>query len=149
MPGSLQILVSSFFIFGNLSCEIFFTMVSVCKARQTRLLKNANKHFLNFVGQNQQKTEMEWKVHSSLAPFPCTFLSRPFPFRWKKRIVVVFAIDAIQFVTISFVYVKNHLDSLWSVCQLMVWKSENRVAVLTARAHLLYFKPKSINLTKR
>ena len=58
MPGSLQILVSSFFIFGNLSCEIFFTMVSVCKARQAGLLKNVNKHFCNFVSQNQQKTKM-------------------------------------------------------------------------------------------
>ena len=37
-----------------------------------------------------------------------------------EKNVVVFVIDSIQFVTISFVYVKNHLDSLWSVCQLMV-----------------------------
>ena len=41
------------FVFGNLGCVIFFTVVSVCKARQARLLKNVNKHFRNFVGQNQ------------------------------------------------------------------------------------------------
>ena len=44
MPGSFQILVSLFFVFGNLGCMIFFTMVFVCKARQARLLKNVNKH---------------------------------------------------------------------------------------------------------
>ena len=57
VPGSLQILVSSFFVFGNLGCITFFKMVSVWKARQERLLKNANKHFCNFVGQDQQKTK--------------------------------------------------------------------------------------------
>jgi hypothetical protein len=46
------------FVFGDLGCVIFFTMFSVCKARQARLLKNVNKHFRNFVGQNQQKTKM-------------------------------------------------------------------------------------------
>ena len=58
MPGSLQILVSSFFVFGDLGCVIFFKMVSVCKARQARLLKSVNKHFRNFVGQTQQKMKM-------------------------------------------------------------------------------------------
>jgi len=58
MPGSLQILVSWFFVFGNVSFVIFFTMVSVCKARQARLLKNKNKHFHNFISQNQRKTKM-------------------------------------------------------------------------------------------
>ena len=48
VPGSLQILVSSFFVFGNLSCVFFFMMISVCKEKQTRLLKNVNKHFRNF-----------------------------------------------------------------------------------------------------
>ena len=52
MPGSLQILVSLFFVFGNLGCVVFFTMVSVCKARQAGLLKNVNKHFCHFDGQN-------------------------------------------------------------------------------------------------
>ena len=56
LPGSLQILVSSFLVFGDLGCVIFFTMISVCKARQPRLLKNANKHFRNFIGQIQRKT---------------------------------------------------------------------------------------------
>ena len=65
MPGSLPILVSSIFVFGTLSCVIFFTMVSVSKARQTRLLKNANKHFRNFVGQDQQKTKSENGMKSS------------------------------------------------------------------------------------
>ena len=60
MPGSLQILVSSFFVFVNLGCVIFFTMVPVCKARQARLLKNVNKRFCHFVGQNQQKTKRKW-----------------------------------------------------------------------------------------
>ena len=65
MPDSLQILVSSFFVFGNLGCVIFFTMVYVCKAR---LLKNVDKHFRNFVGQNQQKTKMGFspRLKSSL-----------------------------------------------------------------------------------
>ena len=69
LPGSLQILVSLFFVFGNLGCVIFFTMVSVCKARQARLLKNVNKHFHNFVGQNQRKTKnkMGWKAHLSVS----------------------------------------------------------------------------------
>ena len=60
MPGSLrtQILVSSFFVFDDLGCVIFFMMVAVCKARQARLLKNVNKHFCKFVGQNQRKTKM-------------------------------------------------------------------------------------------
>ena len=80
---------------------------------------------------------MSFLQSETLTPFSCTFLSRPFPFFWKKN-VVVFVIDSIQFVTISFVYVKNHLDSLWSVCQLMVWKSENRVAVLAARAPVVF-----------
>jgi hypothetical protein len=35
-------------------------MVSVCKARQARLLKNVNKHFRNFIGQNQLENE-KWK----------------------------------------------------------------------------------------
>ena len=39
LPGSLQILVSSFLVFGDLGCVIFFTMVSLCKARKARLLK--------------------------------------------------------------------------------------------------------------
>ena len=34
MLGSLQNLVSSFFVFCDLGCLIFFTMVSVCKARE-------------------------------------------------------------------------------------------------------------------
>ena len=63
VPGSLQILVSSFFVFGNLGCVIFFMMVSVFKARQARLLKSVNKHFRNFVGQNQRKTKKQkWDV---------------------------------------------------------------------------------------
>ena len=57
MPGSLQTLVILFFVFGNLGCVILFTMVSVFKARQARLFKNVNKHFRNFVSQNQQKTK--------------------------------------------------------------------------------------------
>jgi ERCC4-related helicase len=57
VPGLLQILISLFFVFGDLGCVIFFTMVSVCKARQARLLKNVNKIFRNFVGQNQRKNE--------------------------------------------------------------------------------------------
>ena len=36
-------------------------MVSVCNARHARLLKNVNKHFHNFVGQNQQKNEKGMK----------------------------------------------------------------------------------------
>ena len=55
MPSSLQILVSSFLI--------FFTIVSVSKEIQARLLKNVNEHFRIFVGQNQQKTKMGWKAH--------------------------------------------------------------------------------------
>ena len=35
--SSLQILVSSIFVFGDLGWVIFFTMVSICKAKQTRL----------------------------------------------------------------------------------------------------------------
>ena len=65
MPSSLQILVSSFFVFGSLGCMIFFKMVSVCKAWQARLLKNVNKHFRNFVGQNQGKTKNENGMKSS------------------------------------------------------------------------------------
>ena len=38
---------------------IFFKIVFVCKAIQARLLKNVNKHFRNFVSQNQQKTIIE------------------------------------------------------------------------------------------
>ena len=57
--GSLQILVSLIFVFGSLGCVIFFMMVSVCKARQTELLKNVNKHFHNFEGQDQQKKGMK------------------------------------------------------------------------------------------
>ena len=44
-------------------------MVSICKTRQSRLLKNVNKHFRNFIGQNQQKTKMEWKAQKSTYPF--------------------------------------------------------------------------------
>ena len=66
MPGSLQILVSSFFVFGDLGFVIFFMMVSVCKARQARLLKNVNKHFHYFVGQNQQKIKSKNGMKSSL-----------------------------------------------------------------------------------
>ena len=44
------------FVFGSLGCEIFFTMVSVRKAR---LLESVNKHFRNFMGQTQQKMKME------------------------------------------------------------------------------------------
>jgi hypothetical protein len=62
MPSSLQIFVSSFFVFGDLGCVIFFAMASVCKARQARLLKNVNKHFRNFVGQNQQKPKWDEKL---------------------------------------------------------------------------------------
>ena len=60
MPGSLQTLVSIlvFLVFCDVNCVIFFTMVSVCKARQARLLKSVNKHFRNFVGQTQQKMKM-------------------------------------------------------------------------------------------
>ena len=65
MAGSLQILVSSFFVFGDLSCVIFFTMVSICKARKARLLKNVNKHFRNFISQNKKKTKMRWKAQKS------------------------------------------------------------------------------------
>ena len=66
MPSSLQILVSSIFIFSSLGCMIFFTMVSAFKARQARLLKNVNKHFGNFVGQDQQKTKSKNEMKSSL-----------------------------------------------------------------------------------
>jgi hypothetical protein len=59
VPGSLQVLVSSFFVFGDVGCVIFFTIVSICKARQAKLLKNVNKHFGNLVSQNQQKTKMK------------------------------------------------------------------------------------------
>ena len=72
MPGSLQILVNLFFVFGDLGCVIFFKIVSVCKARQARLLRNVNKHFHNFVGQNQRKTKMGWKAQklsTKLWPF--------------------------------------------------------------------------------
>ena len=55
--GSLQILVSQIFVFGSLGCMIFFTMVSVCKPRQTRLFKNANKRLRTFVDQDLQKTK--------------------------------------------------------------------------------------------
>ena len=66
MPGSLQTLVSIlvFLVFCDVSCVIFFTMVSVCKARQARqarLLKTVNKHFYNFIGQNQQKRKWDEK----------------------------------------------------------------------------------------
>ena len=64
MPGSLQ-MVSSFFVFANLDCVIFFTMVSVRKARQARLLKSVNKHFHNFVGQKQRKTKSKNGMKSS------------------------------------------------------------------------------------
>ena len=59
MPGSLQILVSLFFIFGDLGCVIFFTTVSVCKARQSKLSKNVDKHFRNLISPNQRKTKDE------------------------------------------------------------------------------------------
>ena len=58
MPSSLQILVSSFLSFGDLGCVIFFTLVSICKARQARLSKYVNKPFCNFVSQNQRITKM-------------------------------------------------------------------------------------------
>ena len=54
-----------FFVFSSHRLRIFFTMVSICKARQARLLKNVNKHFRNFVSQKQQKTKMGWKAHKS------------------------------------------------------------------------------------
>ena len=57
VPGSLQILVSLFFVFSKLGCLIFFMMVSVSKARQARLLKNVNKHFHDFISQNQRITK--------------------------------------------------------------------------------------------
>ena len=34
---------SSFFVFGDLGCVIFFTFVLVCKARKARLLKNEHR----------------------------------------------------------------------------------------------------------
>ena len=52
------------FVFRNLGCVIFLKMVSVCKARQARqarLLKTVNKHFYNFIGQNQQKRKWDEK----------------------------------------------------------------------------------------
>ena len=58
-------LPSSFFVFDSLGGLIFFTMVSVCKARLARLLENVNTHFRNFVGQNQQKTYSENGMKSS------------------------------------------------------------------------------------
>ena len=66
MPGLLQILVGSIFVFGSLGGVLFYMMVSVCKARQARLFKNVNKHFRNFVGQDQQKTKMGRKAHHFL-----------------------------------------------------------------------------------
>ena len=63
LSSLLQILVSLFFVFWDLVCVIFFTIVFVCKARQAKLLKNVNKHFRNFVRQNQQnrnKNGMKW-----------------------------------------------------------------------------------------
>ena len=57
-----------FLFFRPFGCVIFFTMVSVCKARQARLLRNVNKHFHNFIGQNQQKTKSENGMKSSLVP---------------------------------------------------------------------------------
>ena len=48
------------FVFRNLGCVIFLKMVSVCKARQARLLKTVNKHFYNFIGQNQRFTTKGW-----------------------------------------------------------------------------------------
>ena len=56
----------SFFVFGNLVCVIFFMTVSVCKARQARLLKNVNKHFRNFDGQKQQNPKNENEMKSSI-----------------------------------------------------------------------------------
>ena len=55
MPGSLQILVSSFFVFGSLGCVIFFTMVSICKARHARLLKNVKKYFITSSAETNEK----------------------------------------------------------------------------------------------
>ena len=49
------------FAFRSLGCMIFFTMFSVCKARQERLLKNVNKHF-----HNQQKMKSENGMKSSI-----------------------------------------------------------------------------------
>ena len=60
MPSSLQILVSLFFAFGNIGCLIFFTMVSVCKARQARLLKNVNKNFITSLAHNNKKEKQKW-----------------------------------------------------------------------------------------
>ena len=65
LPGSLQILVRFFFLFGNLGCLIFSTMVSVCKARQATLLKNVDKHFRNFVSQKQRKMSNKNGMKSS------------------------------------------------------------------------------------
>ena len=49
---------------------------------------------------------MTFLQSETLAPFSCPFLSRPFPFFWIK-LLGFFAIDFVQFVTISFVYVKK------------------------------------------
>ena len=44
LPGSFHILITLFFVFGNLGFVIFFMMVSICKAGQATLLKNVTKH---------------------------------------------------------------------------------------------------------
>ena len=49
---------------------------------------------------------MTFLQSETLASFYCPFLSRPFPF-FLDETVGFFAIDSIQFVTISFVYVKK------------------------------------------
>ena len=76
MPGSLQILVSSFFVFGDLGCVIFVTMVSVCKARQARLLKNVNKHFLPkpTKKENGMKSSIVQKLNEKAVTFYTFFI---------------------------------------------------------------------------
>ena len=53
-------------LFGSLGCVIFFTMISVSKARKEMLLKIVNKHFLNFIGHNQLKMKSKNGMKSSL-----------------------------------------------------------------------------------
>ena len=62
MPGSLQILVSSFLV-SDFLCDGFRL-----QGKSGKTFKNVNKHFHNFIGQNQQKTKSENGMKSSLVP---------------------------------------------------------------------------------
>ena len=86
LPGSLQILVISFFLFGNLGCVVFFfLMVSVCKVRQARLLKNVNKHirynfhiFVTSLAKTNEKRKNGMKSSNNSQKFYTLSMISPF-----------------------------------------------------------------------